>query len=263
VFTAPGGAAIERRVLSPPLSRDAGKLTALRSSLALYRMAFGQPRQDELLEYLKTRLSPEERAETAAEIRVDLEPPYVELEVDDGVVESQVGAEGSDDSIEGDDLFETAREVLFERDDIRVLGRAEGRLWPFVPASWTRPFPPLGRGRGVDPSWLLFLRFNEDGKGAWDIALVLVPMPDLDLRLRIVDRLVRDKDEFGLDRRDFINFPSVWKHWLFLRRDEIAPVRGHGLSREGLRARMNAFVDDYVRRFSGVQAAIFPLFEGE
>jgi hypothetical protein len=44
---------IERRLPMLPLSREEARLDDLKQSLALYRMTFGQPRQQELLEYLK------------------------------------------------------------------------------------------------------------------------------------------------------------------------------------------------------------------
>ncbi len=49
-----GDAKIRRCVPLPPLSRDAEKFRNLTKSLAVYRLAFGQPRQDDLLKYLKT-----------------------------------------------------------------------------------------------------------------------------------------------------------------------------------------------------------------
>ena len=43
-----------------PLSRDRERLEALRRSLTLYRMVFGQNRQEDLLAYLMTNLSAEQ-----------------------------------------------------------------------------------------------------------------------------------------------------------------------------------------------------------
>ena len=48
VFTVEGGATIERHVPALPLSREAKHLPALRSSLAVYRMVFGQPQHGDL-----------------------------------------------------------------------------------------------------------------------------------------------------------------------------------------------------------------------
>lgn len=48
----PGAAAIERHVPMFPLSRESVHLDDLRRSLAVCRMVFGQPRQDDLMAYL-------------------------------------------------------------------------------------------------------------------------------------------------------------------------------------------------------------------
>lgn len=77
VYAPPGGARIERHVPYLPLSRDRLRLEALRRSLAVYRMVFGQPRQEDLLIYLLSRL-PAERVEALMrEARIDLSPPQL------------------------------------------------------------------------------------------------------------------------------------------------------------------------------------------
>ena len=44
-----GSARIERRIPLLPYSKEVGKLKRLKQGLALYRMVFGQPRQEDLL----------------------------------------------------------------------------------------------------------------------------------------------------------------------------------------------------------------------
>ena len=56
------------------MSRDAERLVNLRGALALYRMVFGQPRQDELVKFLQVRLPEAALAEAVRELRIDLEP---------------------------------------------------------------------------------------------------------------------------------------------------------------------------------------------
>jgi hypothetical protein len=51
----PGPFKVERHLLNYPLSRDAAKLVAIKDDLALYRLALGQPRQEDLLDFLKRR----------------------------------------------------------------------------------------------------------------------------------------------------------------------------------------------------------------
>lgn len=74
VYTAPGGAAIERHVPNYPLSRDVERFKALRHSLVLYRMVFGQPRQEELLAYLARTVPAAEIPALAAMLSISLAP---------------------------------------------------------------------------------------------------------------------------------------------------------------------------------------------
>lgn len=70
----PGEARIERHVPAFPLSRDRRLLHALRRSLVVYRMAFGQPRQEELIEYLLQQLPREKIEALLATLTIDLSP---------------------------------------------------------------------------------------------------------------------------------------------------------------------------------------------
>ena len=74
VFPVVDGARIERHVPGLPLSRDRERLEQLRRALVLYRMVFGQPRQDELVGYLAAILSAEQVAGAVEELRIDLSP---------------------------------------------------------------------------------------------------------------------------------------------------------------------------------------------
>ncbi|MEX0874584.1 MAG: helicase-related protein [Actinomycetota bacterium] len=75
VYCPPGGAKIERHVPFLPLSRDRARLEALRRALAVYRMVFGQPRQEDLLNYLIERLPPGQIEGLMHQARIDLSPP--------------------------------------------------------------------------------------------------------------------------------------------------------------------------------------------
>ena len=74
LFPAENGAHIERHVPALPLSRDASQLEALKRSLAVYRMVFGQPRQDDLMAFLLERCSPDVLAAVGPLLRIDLLP---------------------------------------------------------------------------------------------------------------------------------------------------------------------------------------------
>ena len=57
-----------------PLSRDQGRWDQLPESLALYRLAFGQPRQEDMLAALQRRRLASQPAQIA-DLRIDLRPP--------------------------------------------------------------------------------------------------------------------------------------------------------------------------------------------
>jgi hypothetical protein len=85
VFDPEGGCRIERHVPALPLSRDLLQYEALRRSLAVYRMVFGQPRQEDLVEFIVKRIPEHERQEMAELMRIDLRPRGA---WSDGAVES-------------------------------------------------------------------------------------------------------------------------------------------------------------------------------
>jgi hypothetical protein len=74
VYPVEGGARIERHVFTLPMSREHGQASRLRSSLALYRMVFGQPRQEDLLRYLLGRVNADDLDRIMADARIELSP---------------------------------------------------------------------------------------------------------------------------------------------------------------------------------------------
>lgn len=77
VYECPDGCQIERHLPLFPFSRERNQFEALKRSLMFYRMAFGQPRQQDLVEYLKTVLveEPDEKIEGfVSDFMIDLGP---------------------------------------------------------------------------------------------------------------------------------------------------------------------------------------------
>ena len=77
LYQVENGAWVERHVPMYPLSKDIVRYSDLRRSLGAYRMVFGQPRQDELLEYLLDKLDPEKLEKCVESARIDLSPPRI------------------------------------------------------------------------------------------------------------------------------------------------------------------------------------------
>ena len=63
-----------RRIMTLPLSRDQERWSQLQDSLALYRLAFGQPRQEDMLAALQRR-GIASQPDQIADLRIDLRPP--------------------------------------------------------------------------------------------------------------------------------------------------------------------------------------------
>lgn len=69
-----GSVRVERCVPMLPFSREVTRLAWLKRSLTVYRLAFGQPRQDDLLDYLQTLMGADTRADDLADLQIRLEP---------------------------------------------------------------------------------------------------------------------------------------------------------------------------------------------
>jgi hypothetical protein len=69
-----GSVRVERRVPMLPFSREVTRLAWLKRSLTVYRLAFGQPRQDDLLDYLQTLTGDGMEASLLSELQIRLEP---------------------------------------------------------------------------------------------------------------------------------------------------------------------------------------------
>ncbi len=72
-----GPARIERHVPMLPFSTEGAKLPQLRRTLAAYRLALGQPRQEELIEFLGAGRSDKELRDLVRRLRIDLTPPPI------------------------------------------------------------------------------------------------------------------------------------------------------------------------------------------
>ena len=69
-----GPVKVERRVPLLPYSREIARLKWLKKSVAVYRLAFGQPRQDDLLAYLRG-LDEALSTDEMEALQIRLEPP--------------------------------------------------------------------------------------------------------------------------------------------------------------------------------------------
>jgi hypothetical protein len=78
VLEVAGGACIERHVSIIPTSSEEARFANLKKSLSLYRLAFGQLRQTDLVDFLGTQLDARQAADLSRKILLNLEPPGAE-----------------------------------------------------------------------------------------------------------------------------------------------------------------------------------------
>lgn len=69
-----GSVRVERRVPMLPFSREVTRLAWLKRSLTVYRLAFGQPRQDDLVEYLQDLVGAGMDGSMLSDLQIRLEP---------------------------------------------------------------------------------------------------------------------------------------------------------------------------------------------
>jgi len=79
IYDVKGGYKIERQIAILPLSRELGRLDWLKKTLIAYRSVMGQPRQEELLEFIAKRLSKEEIEDLILRFSIDLSPPQLKI----------------------------------------------------------------------------------------------------------------------------------------------------------------------------------------
>ena len=87
-----GEAKIERRIPLLPFSKEVQKLEILKRGLVLYRLVFGQPRQEELMAFLAANLGEDAIDEATRTLPISLEPPALAEGVGGGLV-SVVGGD--------------------------------------------------------------------------------------------------------------------------------------------------------------------------
>ena len=74
IYELEGGASFERHVPVLPYSKEEPHFRQLKRMLAVYRLVFGQPRQEDLLEYLVDRVGGNRKSQEMTMLRIYLEP---------------------------------------------------------------------------------------------------------------------------------------------------------------------------------------------
>lgn len=151
VCTADDGARIERHVPTLPLSKDWERANALRRSLAVYRMAFGQSRQDDLVKFLVTCVPEDQIPKMSEELRINLAPDRVSARSAAGATLEPLDDDGTAEPVDGGKALSlSALEDLLDRfNEIRPRPTNAGveRLADLLDQFRTLQLPPAGEPR--------------------------------------------------------------------------------------------------------------------
>jgi hypothetical protein len=93
----PGDAKIERHVPALPYSREVERLHDLCRALAIYRMVFGQSRQEDLIQYILATVPEEQQLRITDQLKIDLGPTSLPQRHDRLEVEWPKPSSGSGD----------------------------------------------------------------------------------------------------------------------------------------------------------------------
>ena len=66
----------QQRFPQLPHSQDSARIEALSRALAIYRMVFGQNRQEDLLDFLLSEIPESEQEAMARDLQIDLKPTH-------------------------------------------------------------------------------------------------------------------------------------------------------------------------------------------
>jgi hypothetical protein len=145
VYTVEGGAQIERHVPALPLSREVARKHALARSLAVYRMAFGQSRQEDLVAFLERTLGPEERERAGAELMVKLGPERSTVRAESGTDDAELNAKELSEAVK------QGRAIVSTSTSILSLQKLRALLDAFASVRETVPMPTQMAARAERP----------------------------------------------------------------------------------------------------------------
>jgi hypothetical protein len=154
-------------------------------------------------------------------------------------------------------IVSSIEEHLRQDDHWRVTKRTS-KVVDFVPLTWDRLLPPIGKK--PDSQLWIVVRFDVQRKGCYS-GIVVLPTRNADLRSRVIDRLIRDKQEFGLGT--FFKDPRhISERWTKLGRKRIASWSAEeDPEEEVVMKSVGKQLDNWRERLAGVPQALRPIVE--
>ncbi len=107
---------------------------------------------------------------------------------------------------------------LEERPSEWIVMTAKQKEVEFIPAAWNKMLPPVGKRATFEPEHWLTMRLRAGSR--LRLFVVVCPTKDVEVRKLVLERLLRDKGEFGFAT----SYKKLTDVWTSILNDEICPL---------------------------------------
>lgn len=153
-------------------------------------------------------------------------------------------------------------DLITEHPERWVLRRRTSRLVQFLPKEWDGMLPPLGKSTKLDNRNWLFLEFRiSPRRSNCYLSRVVGPTVETLLRQKVIERLARDPDEFGM-RSHFKSLDKVGSNRTSLGRTSIAAwAKAAQPDEEDVIDKAAKKLEQVHKRLEGVPDAVRPIID--
>lgn len=113
------------------------------------------------------------------------------------------------------------RDWIEQRPDQWILISAKTKEVEFIPSAWDKMLPPIGRRKTFKPQHWMTVRLRAES-GGLRLYVIVCPATDVAVRKQLLDRLLRDKDEFGFST--FFKKMELTEDWTRVFSKLVAPL---------------------------------------
>jgi hypothetical protein len=126
----------------------------------------------------------------------------------------------------------------------------------FIPAAWAKMLPPVGKRKTIDPEHWMTVRLHA-GSTRLRLIVLVCPTTDQAVRKKVVERLLRDKKEFGFSTF----FKKLTEDWTRVTSDEVCALpEDEEPDVDAVMERVEKRLAEFTKQTAGVPSALKSLF---
>ena len=148
------------------------------------------------------------------------------------------------------------QEWLNERAEQWIHITTKKREVEFIPAAWSKMLPPIGKRKTFEPEHWMTVRLRA-GNVRLRLMVVICPTTDAAKRTRAIERLLKDKAEFGFSIRK----KELTEDWTRILSEEICELpEDEDPDVDDIMPRVERRLTEFLRQTAKVPAAMSALF---